>query len=85
MYYQHSFETFRKAAKLRNQSYHVCSSPFLATIARQKNIPLSVICDGMGHNSEKNTQIYLQSVDAEAIDRCNDKLIAAITKSKKKK
>lgn len=56
-----------------------------ATIARQKNIPLSVICDGMGHNSEKTTQIYLQSVDAEAIDRCNDKLIAAITKSNKKK
>lgn len=56
-----------------------------ATIARQKNIPLSVICDGMGHNSEKTTQIYLQSVDAEAIDQCNDKLIAAITKSNKKK
>ena len=56
-----------------------------ATIARQKNIPLSVICDGMGHNSEKTTQIYLQSVNAEAIDRCNDKLIAAITKSDKKK
>ena len=56
-----------------------------ATIARQKNIPLSVICDGMGHNSEKTTQIYLQSVDADAIDRCNDKLIAAITKSDKKK
>ncbi len=56
-----------------------------ATIARKKNIPLSVICDGMGHNSEKTTQIYLQNVDAEAIDRCNDKLIAAITKSYKKK
>lgn len=56
-----------------------------ATIARQKNIPLSVICDGMGHNSEKTTQIYLQSVDAETIDRCNDKLIAAISKSNKKK
>lgn len=56
-----------------------------ATIARKKNIPLSVICDSMGHNSEKTTQIYLQSVDAEAIDRCNDKLIAAITKSNKKK
>lgn len=56
-----------------------------ATIARQKNIPISVICDGMGHNSEKTTQIYLQSVDAEAIDRCNDKLIAAISKSNKKK
>ena len=56
-----------------------------ATIARQKNIPISVICDGMGHNSEKTTQIYLQSVDAETIDRCNDKLIAAISKSNKKK
>ena len=56
-----------------------------ATIARQKNIPISVICDGMGHNSEKTTQIHLQSVDAETIDRCYDKLIAAISKSNKKK
>ena len=51
-----------------------------ATIARQKHIPLSVICDGMGHNSEKTTQIYLKSVDAAIIDKSNARLIAAVNK-----
>lgn len=51
-----------------------------ATIARQKNIPMGVISDGMGHNSEKTTRIYLKSIDAEIIDRSNDLLIAAVTK-----
>jgi len=56
-----------------------------ATIARQQHVPLSVICDGMGHNSEKTTQIYLKSVDAAIIDKSNARLIAAVTKKKKPK
>lgn len=54
-----------------------------ATIARQKNVPISVICDSMGHNSEKTTQIYLKSVDADVIDRYNAKLIKDIAKPQK--
>jgi len=54
-----------------------------ATIAKQKNVPLSVISDGMGHHSEKTTRIYLQSIDAEVIDRTNAKLISAISKPDK--
>lgn len=49
-----------------------------ATIAKEKNVPISVISDGMGHNSEKTTQIYLKSVDADVIDRNNDLLIEAV-------
>jgi len=55
-----------------------------ATIAKEKNIPLSIICDGMGHNSEKTTQIYLRSINAAIIDKSNDILIQAITKQEKK-
>lgn len=54
-----------------------------ATIAREKNVPISVISDSMGHNSEKTTRIYLKSVDASIIDRYNAKLIGDITKPKK--
>lgn len=54
-----------------------------ATIAREKNVPISVICDSMGHNSEKTTRIYLKSVDADIIDRYNAKLIGDITKPRK--
>lgn len=42
-----------------------------ANVARQKNIPLSVISEGMGHTSEKTTQIYLSSLDTDIIDRAN--------------
>lgn len=54
-----------------------------ATIAKQMNVPINVISDSMGHNSEKTTQIYLKSVDAEVIDRSNDLLIKAVERGKK--
>lgn len=44
-----------------------------ASIAKSKNIPLSIISEGMGHDSETTTQIYLASLDTTIIDRatCN--------------
>lgn len=42
-----------------------------ASIAKSKNIPLSVISEGMGHDSEATTQIYLASLDCAMIDRAN--------------
>lgn len=43
-----------------------------ASIARNKNIPISVISEEMGHNSETTTQIYLASLDSSIIDRANE-------------
>ena len=42
-----------------------------ASIARSKRIPVSVISEGMGHDSETTTQIYLASLDTAVIDRAN--------------
>ncbi len=42
-----------------------------ASIAKRKNVPLSVISEGMGHDSETTTQIYLASLDTAVIDRAN--------------
>ncbi len=42
-----------------------------ASIAKSKNIPISVISEGMGHDSETTTQIYLTSLDTTAIDKAN--------------
>lgn len=42
-----------------------------ASIARSKHIPISVISEGMGHDSEATTQIYLASLDTAIIDRAN--------------
>lgn len=42
-----------------------------ASIARSRNIPISVISEGLGHDSEKTTQIYLASLDTTVIDKAN--------------
>ena len=55
-----------------------CARHSWATIAKEKNIPISVISDSMGHNSEKITRIYLKSINDDVIDRYNDMLIEAI-------
>lgn len=34
-----------------------------ASIAKSRNVPISVISEGMGHDSENTTQIYLASLD----------------------
>jgi integrase len=49
-----------------------------ASLAKGMKIPTSVISDGMGHNSEKTTQIYLSTIDANEIDKANDIIIDSI-------
>lgn len=49
-----------------------------ATIARNMDVPLDVISRGMGHNSEKTTQIYLKTIDSGTIDKANALIINAL-------
>lgn len=46
-----------------------------ASIAKSKNIPVSVISEGMGHDSEMTTQIYLASLDNAVVDRANAQIL----------
>lgn len=46
-----------------------------ATTARNHNIPLSVISAGMGHTSEKTTEIYLASLQSSVIDEANKNVL----------
>ena len=46
-----------------------------ATMARNHNVPLSVISAGMGHTSERTTQIYLTSLENSLIDSANRGLL----------
>ena len=48
-----------------------CARHSWATSARNHNIPLSIISAGMGHTSEKTTQIYLASIGDNSIDQAN--------------
>ncbi len=49
-----------------------------ASIAKAKGVPLSVISEGMGHDSETTTQIYLASLDTSAVDRANALILKAL-------
>lgn len=49
-----------------------------ASAARSKNVPLSVISEGMGHDSEATTRIYLASLDNMAIDRANSLILKSL-------
>lgn len=42
-----------------------------ASVAKSKYIPISVISEGMGHDSESTTKIYLASLDTTVIDKAN--------------
>ncbi|MFR9650094.1 MAG: site-specific integrase [Rikenellaceae bacterium] len=46
-----------------------------ASIAKSRNIPISVISEGMGHDSESTTQIYLSSLDSAVVDRANNTIL----------
>ena len=51
-----------------------------ASIARNMNISIAIISEGMGHNSIKTTQVYLNSIDVSKINEANKKIIRRITK-----
>ena len=47
-----------------------------ATMAHNRNIPLSLISESMGHSSEKITRIYLASFNQDLIDEANRNVIS---------
>lgn len=49
-----------------------------ASIAKSKNIPVSVISEGMGHDSEMTTQIYLASLDSSVVDNANKQILKSL-------
>ncbi len=55
-----------------------CARHSWATAARASGVPVAVISEGLGHDSEATTQIYLASLDTAAIDNANDTILAAV-------
>lgn len=55
-----------------------CARHSWASAAKAKGIPLSIISDGMGHNSETTTRIYLDSLDTTRVDRANSLIINSL-------
>ena len=49
-----------------------------ATIARGKDVPLSVISEALGHDSETTTQIYLDSIKSSEVDKANRMILEGL-------
>lgn len=49
-----------------------------ASAAKAKGIPLSVISEGMGHDSEATTQIYLATLDTSIVDKANSLILKSL-------
>ncbi|MFR9556653.1 MAG: site-specific integrase [Rikenellaceae bacterium] len=49
-----------------------------ASVAKAKNISISVISEAMGHDSEATTRIYLASLDNALIDDANSLIIGSV-------
>lgn len=49
-----------------------------ASAAKAKGIPLSVISEGMGHDSEATTLIYVSSLDTSVVDKANSLILGSI-------
>jgi len=43
-----------------------------ATIAKRSGIPTAIISEGLGHETERTTQIYLDSFENQILDDAND-------------
>lgn len=49
-----------------------------ASAAKAKGVPLSVISEGMGHDNEATTRIYLTALDTSVVDRANGMIIKSL-------
>ena len=49
-----------------------------ASAAKSKNVPLSVISEGLGHDSEATTQIYLASLETSVVDKANKMILGLL-------
>ena len=49
-----------------------------ATAARNRHVPISIISQALGHDSEKTTMIYLQSIQSSDVDKANAEIISSL-------
>ncbi len=55
-----------------------CARHSWASAAKAKGIPVSVISEGLGHDSEATTRIYLAELDTSVVDKANSLIIGSL-------
>ena len=79
-YYNRKLKELAKRANVNLPLSSYWARHTWATVARNHNIPVSVIGAAMGHSSEKTTLIYLDSLENSVIDKANRLVIGSINK-----
>jgi site-specific recombinase XerD len=69
--FNNALGTIAGEAKIKSKLTSYVARHSWATIAKDLNVPISVISEGLGHEDIKTTQIYLDSFDANVIDDAN--------------
>lgn len=49
-----------------------------ASIALSNNVPIGVISQGLGHDSERTTRIYIATLDSSPVDKANEDIIGLL-------
>lgn len=84
----YEFLDYKNALRLTNKKLKTigqmaeCSIPLStyvsrhswATIAKRAGVSIAIISEGLGHDSEKTTQIYLDSFEDKVLDDANEKI-----------
>lgn len=71
-----SLKTIAKLVNVNIPLTLYCARHSWASAAKAKGIPLSVISEGMGHDSETTTQIYLASLETSVVDDANSLILS---------
>lgn len=74
----HNLKTLASMAGLQMPVTLYCARHSWASVARAKGIPVHVISEGMGHDSEATTQIYLASLDNSLVDKANADILKGL-------
>lgn len=74
----HNLKKIAKAAAITVPLTLYVARHSWASAAKAKGIPLSVISEGMGHDSETTTQIYLASLNNSVVDRANSLILKSL-------
>jgi integrase/recombinase XerD len=70
-YYNKWLKQIAKSCKIEANITSYVARHSWATIAKDLNVPVSVISEGLGHEDIKTTQIYLDSFEVDVIDKAN--------------
>lgn len=70
-------EVAKRAGLKINLTFYMARHSW-ASIAKERGVPIDIIKEGMGHESEETTRIYLAHTDPAFIDRTNQMIIKAI-------